>query len=407
MNGAPSREHALSLGMLALLGACATASSRSSTGGPDPVAPERCDGASAQACVDAGRAMERKRKLEGAGKLYAAACEAQSAEGCRRAARASFGAGLGVAHDVARALELERRACDLGDGIACATMAERYWTADRVFPDEKLARGAYAKSVPLLEKACGADDLDACARLGVVLTNGWGLLPDLARAERTNTKAAALAKARCDAGDGEACDFLARALARGRGIAKDAPASAKAFARSCELEWASACFELTHNGDDRAAVTRYVEVEEGACRAGDAEACGRAAQACATSLHDEARATELHRRGCERDRALSCRELARADAGAAKRAREALTAACDHGDGRACGALGDLANAEKDAASGRAALERGCKLADAESCLALGATLTGDPDRAREAFEKACNLGKKAGCDKATGPRRR
>ena len=54
-------------------------------------------------------------------------------------------------------------------------------------------------------------------------------------------------------------------------------------------------------------------------------------------------------------------------------------------------------------------LLRGCELADATSCLTLASHhsegkggVPKDAVKAREIYEKACNLGKREGCEKAT-----
>lgn len=374
------------------------------------------------ASVAQASALERSNDFAEAAALLETDCAAGSGEACRHLSRFVRG-GVGIERNTVRALELEQRACDQGDGVACATLAERYWTADTVYADEKKAIAGYLKSVPLLEKACDAKRVEACARLGVVFTNGWGVQANLTRAEAANHKAADLFKSACDVGDGDACGSLARAHARGRGVEKNPAASKSLFEKGCSAGSASACHELGLLADKDSSqkaktAGRELELLEKPCEKGSHTACVRMALAAAQLLGPVG-AEPYHRKACDGGSSHSCRELARAKDGGKdsaalkKRALELTTRSCEAGDGVECGLLG-LAYIKgdvtaSDAKKARLFLERGCTLADSASCLGLGDQLTEgrggmakDAAAARAAYEKACRLGKVQGCEKST-----
>lgn len=360
--------------------------------------PERCDGARATSCLRAGRMLERKSRYEEAAKLYEKSCEKDHGAGCRQLARLAF-MGLGVPRDLQQAMSLEERACTLGDGVACAIQAERYWTATGVYPSEKRARELYQRAVGLLEEQCEAGSGEACSQLGVVFTNGWGVQADLTRAEAAYRSGAVLDDKACREQDGLACLRLASSKKKGRGVVADLAASRALFDSACSYGVAAACVELGTDAS-RAPLTRVYEAE---CAKGNcAQSCARAAETF-DALAEPERAMELNTRACNLGHGASCEHI--------KNARAAINAyrsACEHGDGAACGALAGLLT---DAASVEQSLLRGCDLAEPSACLTLAQLLkTGsgalpkNEDRARLIFEKACNLGKKAGCDNATGP---
>jgi len=366
--------------------------------------------------------LERSYEFAKAAALLEGACSSGSGDACRQLSRFVRG-GVGIERNAIRALELEQQACDHGDGVACAMMAERYWTADTVYADEKKAIAAYLRSVPLLEKGCQAGRAEDCSRLGVVFTNGWGVLADLTRAEAANRRAAELLKKACDDGDGAACGQLARAHARGRGVSKDLGASAALFERGCAQGSATSCRELGVLGDKDSSqkaksAGKEIALLEKPCEKGSHEACVAMALA-ASQLLGAVGAEPYHRKACDGGSSHSCRELARGkdggkDGAALKmRALELTTKSCEAGDGVDCGLLGvayikgDVT--KSDAKKAQQFLERGCSLADAASCLGLAEQLAEgrggiakNAEAARAAFEKACKLGKLQGCEKST-----
>lgn len=388
--------------MIRALAVAAALLSCHETGGPaaasDVEVPDRCDGSAADACLRAGRLLERKSEYEVAAGLYKKACDADSGVGCRQLSRLAS-TGLGVQRDLHTAMNLEERACTLNDGVACAIQAERYWTATGVYPSEQRARELYNRAVDLLDAQCKAGSGEACSQLGVVFTNGWGIQADLERAEAAYRSGADLDSKACKEEDGSACLRLASAKKKGRGVPVDAAASVTLFETACLYGVANACREL---GADASSIP-LARIYEAECSK------GRCAQSCAyaAEAHDALaapdRAVELHLKACSMGHGSSCERVKNT-----KGAVDAYRAACEHGDGAACAALGGLLT---EARGVEEALSRGCELAEPSACLTLGellksgsGVLSKNEERSRQVFEKACNLGRKAGCDNASGP---
>jgi hypothetical protein len=127
-------------------------------------------------------------------------------------------------------------------------------------------------------------------------------------------------------------------------------------------------------------------------------------------------ARSLYRRACEGGNVRGCGnlgELLLAD-GATAEAQGLLTRACDAGKGRACLVLGraHLSGTLQPGPAGiaRGLFERGCNAGEAGSCIALADLLersaaSGDTARATEVLEKACAGGDEEGCARLA-PRR-
>ncbi|NUP09088.1 MAG: sel1 repeat family protein [Polyangiaceae bacterium] len=369
-----------------------------------------------------GLALERHDDLDRAVSRFENACDAGRGEGCRHLSRLAF-SGIGPKAGPAQALAREEEACAKKDGVACATMAERYWTGDHVYPNSDKAIKAYLTAITLLDEHCKSADASACHRLGVVFTNGWGIKADGARAEAALRRAAELWAKACDGGDAESCLQMGKARARGRGVAQDVPGSIAAYERACEGGAADACIELAsaRKSDDaavRRALGRHETILSARCERKIATACHSIASVYVAYRAEPEKAAAFMQKACDAGHGLACRDIARkqkakspgADTSIA-RTVEHLTKACDAGDGPACGALGEghlLGElGPRDAAKGKERLERGCDLADAGACITLGQALASgrglskDANAGRTFFEKACALGRKEGCDRA------
>lgn len=71
----------------------------------------------------------------------------------------SYAQGTEVVQDAARAVALERKACDGGDMSRCAKLAYRYANGTGVAQDA-------AKAVALFQKACDGGEMRASKHLG-------------------------------------------------------------------------------------------------------------------------------------------------------------------------------------------------------------------------------------------------
>ncbi len=97
-----------------------------------------CDGNNAQACFELGMMRDDVARL-------AMACTLGHLRACQMA----------IAKDPSRAMELDSRACELNDGVACERVAAMY-----------ARRGDREETENYLRLACRADRKAACQRLG-------------------------------------------------------------------------------------------------------------------------------------------------------------------------------------------------------------------------------------------------
>jgi hypothetical protein len=230
---------------------------------------------------------------------------------------------------------------------------------------------------------CEPGDRDACAKqCDKGHAGSCGALGAILERSGENDKALAALKKGCDGGDTRSCVNLGEMVLRGRGAKADPAAAAPLF--------------------------------ESGCNQGDAVGCAHLAHAYRTGLgvvRDDARAATLMRKACDGGQAPSCGELGmmlRAGEGVAKdekAAGAALKRGCDGSDARSCNVLGESAE-EHDAILASILFQRGCFASDfkesARSCANLGRVLQTGPmanaDRAKWAYEMACNKQNAMGC---------
>jgi TPR repeat protein len=218
----------------------------------------------------------------------------------------------------------------------------------------------------------------------------------------------------CDKGHAGSCGalgfgYLERSHDYGKALA--------AFQKGCEGGDARACVNrgemtlhgLGTNADPAAAAPLF----ESACNQGDAIGCGdlgRLVHAGTGVAHDDARAATLLRKSCDGGQAPACGELGsmtRDGAGVPKDDKAAtalIRRGCDGSDARSCNTLGLQLEASDTIAAG-IAYQRGCfgDGKDAgEACAGLGriaqAGLVVDNDRAKRAYEMACDKQNVLGC---------
>jgi TPR repeat protein len=120
-------------------------------------------------------------------------CQSRVAADCFIAARI-LDFGVGMKEDYGIAVELYRKACDLGDGYGCSSLGFMYGSGQGVGKDE-------AKAVELYRKACDLGDGRGCWSLGFMGERGQGVGQDAATA-------GALSRTAGDLGDENACMYV-------------------------------------------------------------------------------------------------------------------------------------------------------------------------------------------------------
>lgn len=257
------------------------------------------------------------------------------------------------------------RECDGGRLAACTDLGQRYRGGDGVPRDPE-------RGVALYEKACGGDELRACALLGGALTP-----TDPTRARTLTTRA-------CDGGNVIGCFNLGYLHAHGLGGSQSFDEAARLYERACEGRVPQGCTNLAE----------MWELGEG-------------------RKVDLARAAELHGKACALEPVdhYGCAGLsvylASGKGGVKKDAARALAlaqAACDASEPYGCRQLGlfqrDGVGMKKDPAASVQSLQKACDAEDGPACNALGNAYrkgqgtTKDVDRAKAAFDVACNKGK-------------
>jgi TPR repeat protein len=144
-----------------------------------------------------------------------------------------------------------------------------------------------------------------------------------------------------------------------------------------------------------------------ACSVGEADACSIAGVMFELGRGvrpDRERARSLYTRACDRGNARGCGNLGEMllQGGARREAMPLLQRSCDAKQGRACVILGRI---ESEGAKARARFERACGVGEAAGCMALADLIersaeSGSRDRVVELLEKACANGSEEGCSR-------
>jgi uncharacterized protein len=325
------------------------------------------------------------RNRDRATALHETACRAGSAEAC-----AYEGLNLMDAanrgKDTLAALE---RACNLGSGGGCATLAFLYATGKHVKKDDR-------RATPLYIKACDLGDAQGCYNAGLMADEGRGGARDLSRAAARYDEGCAL-------GSATACTNLGFLYENGRGLGKDRVRAAALYRRGCE---GASCQPSNLNGclNVGRGYRDGIGVEKNAAKAAavfqdvcnreldprDPDAAGNRSRACSLlgALYlagdgvekDLTRGRELSERGCERGDAFGC-----------------FNAASIFANG---------SGVQKDPAKAASFLDKACQAGDAEGCHDLGVAyekgsgVARDHRRSTELTQKACALGFAPACPK-------
>jgi TPR repeat protein len=235
--------------------------------------------------------------------LYTRACDGGSAMGCNNLGLVYLEGRSGQARDVAKAVRLLQRACDLNPGsMGCTNLGFLLHQGETVPKDEVRALG-------LLARACDAQSWQGCYWLGEIYAGSERNDPALALQvwERA-----------CKAGDQRSCTGQALFLVEGKGgVTKDTKRAVPLLETACKKEVAAACTllgNLTIEGDG---VTRDVErarsVYAKGCTDDNPQGCYIYGLVCASGRLGEEyveRAESLLRHACDLRYADACATLA-------------------------------------------------------------------------------------------------
>jgi TPR repeat protein len=218
--------------------------------------------------------------------LYKEACDADVGAGCRSFAELAY-AGSGDAEGGPQETEgLMERACDLGDWIACDTIASGMRETD----DAAGADAFLTRSKALSERACEAGDNEACLFYSGFLadsdspedqTRATGMVDDLCRKslleaceemvrlvtgrpEPDEALAGQYQRLACDLGSATDCIDMAYRAFEGKGVTKDWNLALADFDKGCDLD-GRVCYLRSY--------ARVIPLARRGCEAGDSRAC--------------------------------------------------------------------------------------------------------------------------------------
>ncbi|HWM85689.1 MAG TPA: hypothetical protein VNO33_07620, partial [Kofleriaceae bacterium] len=331
------------------------------------------------------------------------------AQGGRRVASARAGRGRGKDPDpstplVARETRKEVAALDAAcrkDADACALLGGLYLTGEAVPLDPR-------SGLSMLAQACTDGSPRACCTLTAHFYDP---------ADKREQREAAKCDEACDSGFGPACRAIESMRRSGGPRASDAKAAARTrMARdldekACREGDAAACHGLSEmllDEGDGAAADRARDLLVRACDAGLARSCEAAAR---LSGAGSATAKTLLEKGCEGGLGRACAGLSTTyyESGRSANVHKAFDyqrRACDMGVISSCRACSQIAEGVARLSNGAAmpCLQRGCNGGDSSSCMTLGTMYeTGQGTVQNQTlaigmFTRACAQGHRAAC---------
>jgi TPR repeat protein len=191
-----------------------------------------------------------------------ARCEGGSAEACVQLGGCYAGFGK-LGKDPAKYVKYSTRGCDLGDPTACNNLAEAYATGFGVPRDPARAAALYERCANDFRSGCERGAADDCYMLGHAYTRGLGVAADPSLAATAQERACAL-------GHTFSCVLLATD-AKSAGKTSD---EARLFGVVCERTCSLGCkevAELLHGGDPSA--QKVTAAWRDRCSRGDRVAC--------------------------------------------------------------------------------------------------------------------------------------
>jgi TPR repeat protein len=233
---------------------------------PVPLYTLACDTGDAAGCMLL--AWENKR-TGNAVDLFKKACDLGLPDGCAAAGKAYFD-GEGISQDTRQSLALFERGCLQGSASACVAEAFQYAVGRGVPQDDVRATERYLK-------ACDGGDPSGCYNLGLMAETGRGTDQDFTRAVTAYTEG-------CDGGSYLACTNLGFLVENGRGTPADEAKAAGYYRRACDGDGcgdrdAKGCLNLgicaLHGRGIPEDPARAVQLFHQACDGGEADACSR------------------------------------------------------------------------------------------------------------------------------------
>ncbi len=416
-----------------------------------------CDRGEATACRELGsrlrHGVQTRADVPAARAAYGKSCELGDGRACFVRAQYEvhgWGGRKGTHEDTCRWLE---RACDAKNGEGCDSLAHGYKGGE-------CSRGGQAdlaRAIPLFQKACDLEFGDACLALGVMYLDGVGVPKDQARARDFHTRAcrfraykACLAVATdkavnktfktaeeidalliepCKHGEGHACLQLSVHYVDGTAGRKDLHKGLSNAREACRLGVVDGCDQalfvlrqLDPKAGDTLEATLLIE---DMCNLGRAEACPVVAnkylQGRSVPFHDRRRAVELFDRGCRADERhcavrdevcalesskAECERVRRKPAEWSWADVRSSEKACDAKKAKGCVELAYVhlhgERVSRDLARAAALYQRACALKDDTSCVRAAQLrlLTGtlEEREVKQLLEGPCRRGEHLAC---------
>lgn len=386
---------------------------------------EGCDGGAGAACFALGRAHatgQLELDQAEARRYFERGCAVGEGRACAALADVEV-RGLGGAVKRRAGTVHYRAACTAGIAPACLTLARHVEHGELGLPaDPAAAFDLYRRARSLSEAACAEKKASACGRLGVLLREGSGGPSETKRGRRLQAEA-------CVAGDAESCRRAAIGPSGRFDLARVPEGAAGALREACATD-GDACLFLAvigevdlepscargHGPSCTAAGLAPVDATRlrRACDLGDANGCHHLALVKAHVEQELEPALDLFRDACRWGSGAACTQVGILRLrGEGMRlnpmaATSAFVQACRLGDATGCAELGWLrlsGQGKKDLEEGVAKLTGACRRGQAQACARLGmARLRGqhgldrDPAAGKTLLREACARGSERGC---------
>lgn len=203
-----------------------------------------CTGGQQMSCVELGRTLSRRQGMP----YFAAACEANVAEGCAELA-AAYRNVWQLGDYLKKSIELDEKSCELGFGPGCVGAGQAYLMGSGVPQDP-------VKGLGYLESTCNDRETSGCILLAKIYEEGIGVPVDLKRsntfyetanrqgqAEEINTAQSAFVVYvdGCNRGDPLGCFNSAVMLNEGIEVDRNISTARELFSQSCDAGSAAAC----------------------------------------------------------------------------------------------------------------------------------------------------------------------
>jgi TPR repeat protein len=230
-------------------------------------------------------------------KAWLRACDAQLAEGCAGAARIL----AGTPTDVARARELEDKACTLGHKASCMERAVRTVQTVDFLEAAPEKREEYGRALELIQEGCRSGGHREC---GVLCVAKQGSDQEACRGA-------------CDKGVGSACHLVAQQLLKAE--TPDLKGAQELETKACEGGEAAACLLLARGAlrgwfrgtpPTKVLAKRACDARDcsAACELGDSQACLAESRRLAAATPADPKASEAYAAtACRRGLLVACK----------------------------------------------------------------------------------------------------